>query len=194
MTRVFVVDDHPVVAQGVGWALDDEPDLEFVGAAPTLHQAVAAVAGARPDVVLLDVRIPDTDVVVAVRDLLRAAPGAAIVLFTADPSHPYVRAARAAGAVATVSKDTAPARLRAIIRSAAVGTRLDEDDAITALLTPRQQDVLVRVATGMTTIEIATELNLQATTVKAYWQEAMQRLGVRNRAEAIASAYRRGLL
>lgn len=194
MTRVFVVDDHPVVAQGVSWALDDEPDLEFVGAARTLSEALGAIAKARPDVLLLDVRLPDTDVVSAVRDLSAAASWAHIVLFTADPSHPQVRAARAAGALTTVAKDTLPTRLRAIIRAVAAGEPLGEDHAAEAVLTPRQHDVLARVATGMTTTEIATDLGLQATTVKAYWQEAMQRLGVRNRAEAIASAYRRGLL
>lgn len=194
MTSVFVVDDHPIVAEGVALVLQDDGDLTYVGAAGTLAEATTAVALLCPDVILLDVRLPDSDVETAVRSLKRTLVAANIVLFTADPAHPHIRRARASGAVATVAKHTAPARLRDIIRAAATGRSLTEDGEVEGVLTPRQHDVLSRVATGLTTIEIAEELGLQPTTVKAYWQETMQRLDVRNRAEAIAAAYRRGLL
>jgi DNA-binding NarL/FixJ family response regulator len=194
VTTVFVVDDHPIVAQGIALVLDGDAELRFAGAAGGLREATADVARVRPDVVLLDVRLPGTDVVTAVEALTRAAPAARILLFTADPSHPHVRNARAAGAVATLAKDTPPARLRRLIRAAAQGGPLEDDTDDASVLTARQHDVLTRVATGMTNVEIAEELGLQPTTVKAYWQETMQRLGVRNRAEAIAAAYRRGLL
>lgn len=194
MTEVFVVDDHPIVAQGVALVLDDDPELRFAGSAGGLQEAITAVTRIRPDVVLLDVRLPDTDVVTAVGTLKRAAPATRILLFTADPTHPHVRGARIAGALGTLAKDTPPDRLRRLIRTAAEGGPLNIDDHNASLLTARQHDVLTRVATGMTNIEIAEELGLQASTVKAYWQETMQRLGVHNRAEAIAAAYRRGLL
>lgn len=194
MTRVVVVDDHPVGAQGVAFVLEDDQDLSFVGAARSAGEAVGLVQRTHPDVVLLDVRLPDRGVVATVRDLRRSAPEAAILLFTADPSHPHVGQARAAGALAVLAKDTAPPALRRALRDAACGKAPSSAEGPAALLTARQHDVLVRVATGMTTVEIATELRLQPTTVKAYWQETMQRLNVRNRAQAIAAAYRRGLL
>lgn len=194
MIGVFVVDDHPIVAQGIELVLDDDTDLRFAGAAGVLSDATDAVGRILPDVILLDVRLPDTDVVTAVDALTRAAPAACILLFTADPSHPHVRSARAAGAVATLAKDTPPERLRRLIRAAARGETLEDDSGDAGVLTARQHDVLSKIATGMTNIEIAEELGLQPNTVKAYWQETMWRLGVRNRAEAIATAYRRGLL
>ena len=193
MIGVFVVDDHPIVAQGVEMTLEDEPDLRFVGSASTLAEAITLLPGLRPRIILLDVRLPDADVETAVRAIRRRAETAHVVLFTADPTHPHIRRARAAGAVATVPKDTSPTRLREIIRNAAAGRALAiEPDG--GVLTPRQHDVLSRVAVGMTNAEIAHELGLKPTTVKAYWQGTMQRLDVRNRAEAIAAAYRRGLL
>ena len=194
MTTVLVVDDHPVVAQGVAFVLEGDPDLTFAGAAVTAGEAVALAQRTDPDVVLLDVRLPDRDVVAAVRDLRRAAPRAAILLFTADPSHPHIHDARTAGALAVLAKDTPPTALRRALHEAAAGRAPASARGPAALLTARQHDVLLRVATGMTNAEIAHELRLQPTTVKAYWQETMQRLNVRNRAEAIAAAYRRGLL
>lgn len=194
MTRVVVVDDHPVVAQGVAFVLEDDRDLSFVGAARSAGEAVGLVQRTHPDVVLLDVRLPDRGVVATVQQIRRSAPAAAILLFTAHPSHPDLGQARAAGALAVLAKDTAPHDLRRALHEAASGKAPSSAAGPAAVLTARQQDVLVRVATGMTTVEIATELRLQPTTVKAYWQETMQRLNVRNRAEAIAVAYRRGLL
>lgn len=193
MIGIFVIDDHPIVAQGVTAVLAEAADLVFVGSAATLAEGLTAVATSGPDVVLLDVRLPDTDPVTAVEALRRALPQARIVLFTADPTHPHIRGARAAGAVATVAKDAGPESLRAVLRQVVAGVPT-RDDAEPGLLTPRQHDVLTRVAMGMTGTEIAAELKLRPTTVKAYWQETMQRLGVRNRAEAIAAAYHRGLL
>lgn len=194
MITVFIVDDHPVVAQGIAMILDGDEQLQFAGAASGLREAITAVARFKPDVVLLDVRLPGTDVVTGVEALIRAAPTVRILLFTADPEHMQVRNARAAGALATLAKDTPPARLRRFIRTVAAGEPLDGDTDDPGVLTARQYDVLARVATGMTNGEIAEQLGLQPTTVKTYWQETMQRLGVRNRAEAIAAAYRRGLL
>lgn len=193
MTSVFVIDDHPIVAQGIALVLDGDPELRFAGGCDELGEAVLAMDRIRPSVVLLDVRLPGTDVVTAVRALTHAAPETRILLFTAYPRHADVRRARSAGAVATVAKDTPPAQLRELIRAVVRGELLGGDLG-SGVLTGRQHDVLCRVATGMTNVEIAAQLGLQPTTVKAYWKETMQRLGVRNRAEAIAAAYQRGLL
>jgi len=194
VTRVVVVDDHPVVSQGVAFVLEDDPGLHFVGGAASAAAAVRLARQEQPDVVLLDVRLPDQGVVATVQDIRRVAPQTTVLLFTADPAHPHLAAARTAGAVAVLAKDTAPDALRQALHDAAAGRTPHSAAAAAALLTARQHDVLVRVATGMTNVEIAQQLHLQPTTVKTYWQETMQRLSVRNRAEAIAAAYQRGLL
>jgi DNA-binding NarL/FixJ family response regulator len=191
---LFVVDDHPIVQAGIENVFVDEDEFELLGAATSLPEAVAAVHRRMPDVILLDVRLGDTDVVSAVTALSAAAPRARVVLFTADPQNPHVPRARRAGAVATVPKDTVPAELRAVVRAAHEGTLRDEAPPERHLLTPRQCEVLACVAAGMTNSEAARELGLRPTTVKAYWQEILQRLGARNRADAIATAYRLGLL
>ena len=175
-----------------GYAAYEKANQLFV--AKKLPEAVAAVHGRKPDVILLDVRLGDTDVTSAVTALGAAAPQARIVLFTADPHNPQIPHARRAGAVTTVPKDTAPATLRAVVRAAHQGTLRDDAPPGRALLTPRQREVLACVASGMTNSEIGEELGLRPTTVKAYWQEILQRIGARNRADAIATAYRLGLL
>lgn len=192
--KLFVVDDHPIVQAGVENVFVDEDEFELLGAATSLPEAVAEVHKRQPDVILLDVRLGDTDVTSAVTDLRAAAPEARVVLFTADPRNPQIPHARRAGAVTTVPKNTAPAELRAVVRAARDGTLCDEAPRERALLTLRQQEVLACVASGMTNNEIAEELGLRSTTVKAYWQEILQRIGARNRADAIATAYRLGLL
>lgn len=193
MTSIFVIDDHPVVAQGIALTVEDDDELVFVGEAASIADAGGHLRRLRPDLVLLDVRIPGTHVVEAMAVLRRLVPDVIVLLFTADPRHPDVRDALRVGALAVVAKDTPPAQLRAVLRAAARGSSPHVEDT-SPILTPRQHDVLTRVATGMTNAEIAEELGLRPTTVKTYWQETMQRLGVRNRAEAIGAAYRDGLL
>lgn len=120
--------------------------------------------------------MPNSGVLDAVRGILEASPRSAILLFTGDARHPDVRAALAAGAIGLVAKDTTPADLRAAIRDAAAGELVSADERMgsaTHTLTPRELDVLHCVATGMTNVQIAAQLGLQATTVKAYWEEAM---------------------
>lgn len=129
----------------------------------------------------------------AVDELIRLG-SATVVLFTADASHPQVPTAMRHGAVTTITKDTPPAEMRSIIRAAANGEALAPGRPEQRILTDRQLEVLRLVSAGMTNGEIADELGLAVTTVKAYWQETMQRLGVRNRAEAIVAGYRAGLL
>ena len=191
--RVFVVDDHPIVQQGVSNVFEDDSDIMLVGAAETLSSAVSSVRTLRPDVILLDVRLGDEKVASAVTALRRAWSSSHIVLFTAHPAHAGIREALKAGAIATLPKEIAPIQLREAVRAAFAGS-LQRGVLEPDWLTPRQREVLEGVASGMTNIEIADRLRLQPATVKAYWQEAMQRLGVRNRAEAIATAYRLDLL
>ncbi|WP_168187126.1 response regulator transcription factor [Williamsia sp. 1138] len=190
---MFIVDDHPIVQHGVAKILEGAPEFSLVGAAATLQEAVAVARHTRPTVILLDVRLHGTDVLTAVTSIRLATPTSQILLFTAHPGHPDITKARRAGAIATLPKELPPARLREAMRAAGDGS-LQVDEPTQDRLTPRQREILNRVATGMTNAEIADELGLQTSTVKAYWQDAMQRLDVRNRAEAIVAAYRLNLL
>lgn len=192
--KLFVVDDHPIVQAGIRNVFVDEDEFEVVGAATSLTEAVACAQHRQPNVILLDVRLGDSDVTSAVTALRAAAPAACVVLFTADPHNARIPDARRAGAVTTIPKDTAPAELRSVVRAAADGRLRDDPPDGRSLLTRRQREVLTCVAGGMTNSEIGRELGLRPTTVKAYWQEILQRIGARNRADAIATAYRLGLL
>jgi len=198
---VVVIDDHPIVEQGVRNIVFEDDGLTFAGAAQTLEAAAHLVESRRPNVILLDVRLGDTDATTAVRRLRGIHPPAAIILFTAHPRSSDTLRAIQAGACTAIAKDTPPRRIRELVKAAASGSRPGDAGSPAAsltphpsILTPRQLEVLERVAAGMTNSEIAEELNLRPTTVKAYWQESMQRLGVRNRAAAIALAYNQGLL
>lgn len=199
--EVFVVDDHPVVLEGLRIVLGDSVDMRLVGSATTPAQAAIEIALLTPDVVLLDVRLGREDPIALVRSIAATTPSCAVLLFTADPAHPSIPAALAAGARAVVSKDVGSAALGAAIRAAFRRERIsgvevasDPPNLASVALTPRELEVLRHVALGQTNPEIATELGLTTSTVKTYWQAAMQKLDVRTRTEAVRTAHRLGLL
>ncbi|HRI94641.1 MAG TPA: response regulator transcription factor [Nocardioides sp.] len=198
---IVVIDDHPIVEEGVRNLVSADGDLTFAGAAQTLRAGLRMVQSCRPDVILLDVRLGETGATTAVHALRSIHPSAAIILFTAHPRSADAARAIRAGACSAIPKETPPRRIRELVKAVVSGSVVS-GRGLPALihgsdrhsLTPRQLEVLEMVAAGMTNREIAEELHLRPTTVKAYWQESMQRLGVRNRAEAIAFAYSQGLL
>ena len=201
LIEVFVVDDHPVVLEGIRIVLGDSADMRLVGSATTPAQAAIDIPLLSPDVVLLDVRLGREDPIALVRTITATIPSAAVLLFTADPAHPSIPAALAAGARAVVSKDVGSAALSAAIRAAfhrarviGVDVASDPPNLASIALTPRELEVLRHVALGQTNPEIATELGLTTSTVKTYWQTAMQKLDVRTRTEAVRTAHRLGLL
>ncbi len=195
-TRIVIVDDHPVVHDGVAAQLQRYPDMVVVGHAGTGAAAVTVCAAERPDVVLLDLRLPDclaADVVPAVH---RVSPDSRILLFTAFPEHAAVAPTLAAGACGILVKHAGGTAIRDAIRSVArtgafhTGTSASS----TAPVTAREYDVLRLVAAGHTNPEIGTELNLSVNTVKTYLRTVMQKLAARNRAQLIANARGQGLL
>jgi two-component system, NarL family, nitrate/nitrite response regulator NarL len=195
-TRIVIVDDHPVVYDGVAAQLDRYPDLAVVGHADTGAEAVTLCAWEQPDVVLLDLRLPDrlaADVVPAVH---RVSPDSRILPFTAFPEHAAVAPTLAAGAVGLLVKDAGGTAVRDAIRSVAhTGAfRADRSPAYAGPVTTREYDVLRLVAAGYTNPEIGDELNLSVNTVKSYLREMMHKLAARNRAQLIANARTHGLL
>lgn len=196
--RVFVVDDHPVVRDGVALLANTSRKIEVVGYAATGKSALEMATTARPDVILLDLRLPDVLAPELICALRAIVPQARIVVFTAYPDHPAVRAALDAGACGVVPKDAARTDLVSVITGASLG-----DEAVVAyhpaarpkaLVGRREYDVLRRVAIGETNQEIAEAMCLSPNTVKAYLRNLMQKLDARNRVEAISRAREVGLL
>ncbi|MDT7613823.1 MAG: two-component system, NarL family, response regulator [Pseudonocardiales bacterium] len=204
-SRVMVVDDHPVVRDGVALLLRGEPALVVVGSAESGRSALERAPGLRPDLVLLDLRLPDMlapEIVAGLRDLV---PEARIVVFTAHGDHGGVQAALDAGAHGALLKDAAATDLVAALRRVLRGERVSDprmvpgeagrNEALARSgLTRREYEVLRFAAQGRTNPEIAEATGLARNTVKTYLQAALHKLGARNRVEAIGKASEAGLL
>ncbi|RKN51944.1 DNA-binding response regulator, partial [Streptomyces klenkii] len=188
--RLLVVDDHPVVVGGVQLLLRSDPGIGIAGSARSGREAVRLAGELRPDIVLLDLRLPDMLGTEAAGSLRARAPGVRIVLFTAYADHAALPAALAGGLDGCLLKDSSTTDLAAALRRVAAGERvvdprLDADAGVTEALvrtglTRREYEVLRWVALGRTNPEIAEELGLTRNTVKAYLQNAMAKLGAHN--------------
>lgn len=194
--RVLVVDDHPVVRDGVVTALGRHSDIEVVGHAAGAADAETACAREHPDVVLLDLRLPDALAADVVPRLHAVSPSSRVLLFTAFPEHSAVAPSLAAGAVGLLVKDASGTVLGDAIREVArTGSYRGRVPAAgDAPLTPREYDVLRLVATGHTNGEVGADLRLSPNTVKTYLHNVMRKLDARNRAQVITNARARGLL
>jgi two-component system, NarL family, nitrate/nitrite response regulator NarL len=194
--RVLVVDDHPVVRDGVVTQLARHGDIQVVGHAADAAAAVGLCARDRPDVVLLDLRLPDALAVDVVPRLKAVSPASRVLLFTAFPEHAAVAPSLAAGACGILVKDASGTALRDALREVArTGTyRGPRSGPAAAPITPREYDVLRLVAGGHTNAEIGEQLGLSLNTVKAYLHNVMHKLDARNRAQVISNARAHGLL
>ena len=202
--RVLVVDDHPVVRDGVALLLRGDPALVVVGSAESGRTALERAPELSPDLVLLDLRLPDMlapEVVVGLRELV---PAARVVVFTAHGDHHGVQAALDAGAHGALLKDAAAIDLVAALRRVLRGERVTDPRLLPGEagraaqarsgLTRREYEVLRLAAQGRTNPEIAECTGLARNTVKTSLQAALHKLGARNRVEAIGKASEAGLL
>jgi DNA-binding NarL/FixJ family response regulator len=204
---VLVVDDHPIVLDGVRHLVDSTPWIALAAYARTGREAITLAGQTQPDVILLDLRLPDMLGPEVINGIHRVASEARIILFTAYPDHAAVEPALAAGAKAVVLKDADRADLVDTIRHVAT----DEPLAATTLgspeisqqlsrnlrryaLTRREYDILRHISMGETNPEIADALGLTRNTVKTYVQSALTKLGARNRIEALNRLNELGLL
>ena len=205
MIRVLVVDDHPVVRSGLVGLLDVEDDLEVVGEAGDGAEAVARVRALEPDVVLMDLRMPNLDGAGATGEILATHPAVRVlVLTTYDTDADIVRAVEA-GATGYLLKDTPRAQLVEAVRSAARGETVLAPTVAARLvsrmrspaadpLTPREVEVLAAVARGLSNAEIGRELFIGEATVKTHLLRAFAKLGVDDRTRAVTVAMERGIL
>ena len=196
-TRLLVVDDHPVVHQGVQFLLADTDHIEIVGNVASGREAIEATRRSVPDLILLDVRLPDMLAEEAIRGIQTASPSCKIVLFTAYVSPTVAEQAARLRVHGLLGKDANPQDLLDVIVRVAGGEILTAGVSAQALhqaaeklhatpLTPREHEVLRRAAMGESNAVIAREIFLSPTTVKSYLQSAFQKLGAHNRAQAVA--------
>lgn len=197
MKRVFLVDDHEIVRRGVADLINAEPDLEVVGEASTVRQALGRIAATRPDIAVLDVRLPDGSGIDLCRDIRSAHPDVQCLMLTAYDDDEASYTAVLAGAAGYVLKDIRGTGLLDSIRKVAAGQILVdptvsrrvvavavESRATDSELSLRERQVLELIAEGLTNRQIAERLELAEKTVKNYVSGLLAKLGMERRTQA----------
>lgn len=203
--RILIVDDHPVVRDGLRGMFSGEEDFEVVGDAANGPDAIARVQTFDPDVVLMDLRMPDGDGVSAIRTLVERGVRARVLVLTTYDTDRDVLAAIDAGATGYLLKDAPREELFRAVRAAARGETVLAPSVATQLvgrirdpqpstLTPRELEILRLIAGGASNQQAARELFISEATVKTHLLHTYAKLGVNDRAAAVAAAYDRGLL
>jgi DNA-binding NarL/FixJ family response regulator len=212
---VLLADDQPLLRKGFGMIIEAEPDLTVVAEASNGEEAVAAARRHRPDVVLMDIRMPGGDGIEATRRIVAADQGARVLVLTTFDLDEYAFGALRAGASGFLTKDVRPADLVAAVRTVASGDaivsarvtrRLLEEYAHLlpantadpypelAELTDREREVLTAVARGLSNAEIAEAFCVSETTVKSHVGRILAKLGLRDRVQIVVLAYEAGLI
>ena len=213
--RIVVADDHQVVRDGFASLLDTQPDFMVVGTAPDGAEAIRICRALKPDVVLMDVRMPGVDGIEATRQLASSKPdGPRILILTTFDLDEYVYDALCAGASGFLLKDATAERLFDAVRVIAAGEALlapvvtrrligefallhrksDAPSLELAALTPRETEVLRLVAEGLSNTEIAARLVVTEETVKTHVSHVLSKLELRDRTQAVVIAYESGLV
>jgi DNA-binding NarL/FixJ family response regulator len=200
--RVVIADDHRLVLDGIRRALDQDGDFEIVGETQSGTQVLPLVARTSPDLVLLDVRMPQMDGLACLDEIRRRHPQVKVVMLSASASSDLIETALRRGASAYVVKTVNPEDLPATLRQAlegnvhtAVGVQDTEKSSAKALgLTEREVTILGALARGLSNDEIAKEFWVAPQTVKFHLTNIYRKLGVKNRTEATRLAYQHGLV
>lgn len=213
MIRLLLVDDHAVVRGGLRMLLDNEPDMQIIGEASSGLEAVRLTASLKPDLVIMDISLPDISGIEAARRIREAHPEVGVVALTIHEDPQYFFEMLQAGAAAYIPKRAAPADLINAIRAVHNGdvyiypsltrllvndflARAGEEDTRTAIdgLTAREQEVLSMLADGRTNEEIAEALVISPHTVARHRENLMAKLGLHSRSELVKYAIRKGLI
>ena len=213
MTRVLIADDDHLMRAGLAGLLTADPEIEIVGQASTGREAVDQARRLSPDVVLMDVRMPDLDGIGATRELSRVAPAAKVLILTTFEEDDYVFGALRAGASGFLLKRTRPEDLIAAVHTIAAGDSL-LSPSVTRLvidrmaqqptpelaaqgkveqLTPREREVLQLIARGLSNREIANALVVEESTIRTHVKHILMKLDLRDRVQAVIFAYETGL-
>lgn len=213
MTRVLLVDDDDLMRAGLAELLSNDTSVSIVGQAATGREALAQVRRSTPDVVLMDVRMPDMDGIAATRELSRTAPASKVLIVTTFEQDEYIFGALRAGASGFLLKRTRPEDLIAAVHIVAAGDGLlspsvtrrviqrmaqqpnpDLDgNAQLSALTPRERQVLALIAQGLSNREIATALVVEESTIRTHVKRVLMKLGLRDRIQAVIFAYETGI-
>jgi DNA-binding NarL/FixJ family response regulator len=213
MIRVLLADDEAIMRAGLRMLLSDEADMEVVGEAADGNEAVRQVEKLQPDVVLMDARMPGLDGIGAARQIAEGHPGVRVLVLTTFDEEVLVDGALRAGVAGFLLKVSPPEQLLDALREVAAGRGLLDPAVVPRVitryagapqarrrdpaldqLTPREAEVLALVGRGLSNTEIAAALHLGETTVKTHLGRALDKLGLRDRAKAIAYAYSSGLI
>ena len=212
-TRLLLVDDHAVVRSGLRMLLGNEDDVEIIGEAGTAAEALASAADLKPDVILMDIGLPDKSGIEATRDIKTKFPEVAIVALTIHEDEEYFFKMLEAGACGYVPKRAAPEELLTAIRAAAHGEvylyptmakllvrdflisePTDRERSVSKDLTDREQEVLTHLAEGESNDEIAKALVISPKTVARHRENIMHKLNLHSRAELVRYAIRKGII
>jgi two-component system invasion response regulator UvrY len=209
LIRLVIADDHELIREGVKKIMRPCADLKIVGEAANLKQAVALVAQVHPDVVVLDITLPDYDGLDGLTELRRHFPALRVVMLSMHPEERYAMAALRAGAYGYVSKTMASAELVEAVRHAALGTpwigpRMAElmvRDAASPqaapahhLLTPREAGIVALIGAGLQVKQVAAELGISISSVNTYRTRIFRKLGLSSNAALIRYALHHGLV
>jgi DNA-binding NarL/FixJ family response regulator len=213
VTRVLIADDDDLMRAGLVELLSADPSIEVVGEASTGREAVDGTRRLDPDVVLMDVRMPDLDGIEATRELTSAAPRAKVLILTTFEQDDYIFGALSAGASGFLLKRTRPEDLIAAVHTICAGDSLLSpsvtrrvidrmaqqpapnlaDQARLRELTPRERDVLELVARGLSNREIARELVVEESTIRTHVKRILMKLELRDRVQVVMFAYETGI-
>ncbi len=200
--RVLIADDHAMVRMGLASLLGTEPDIEVVGEAEDGADAVKKAVSVRPDVVVMDLVMPQKDGAEATTEILKLIPDAKVLLLTTFGTADGVAHALAAGATGAMMKNADFNELAAAIRTVAAGERavspdierFMREDPPVASLTKRQGEILAAVVRGLTNDDIAKQFSIQRSSVKDHLTAIFEKLDAANRSEAVSIALRKHLL
>jgi DNA-binding NarL/FixJ family response regulator len=213
MTSVVIADDDDLMRAGLSAVLSSDPSIEVTGEAATGRQAVQQACRLHPDVVLMDVRMPDLDGIAATRELAHAAPTVHILVLTTFEQDDYILESLRAGASGFLLKRTPPEQLIAAVHTVASGDSLLSPSVTRRVidhvarqptvdpaalgrlddLTPREREVLGLVARGLSNAEIATALVVEESTAKTHVKRILSKLNLRDRVQAVVYAYEPGI-
>lgn len=205
MINVLVVDDHTVLRMGIRALLEGEMDINVVGHAANVDQAVTRARSLQPDVILLDVVMPRKSGFDALPELQKVAPNARVIMLSMQTSPSSIRKALNAGAAGFVSKHASDAELMDAIRRVATGSRyvdpelagdlvVPDSAALTETLSERERDVMYMLALGYTNQEVAEQLYISVRTVDTHRAHLMRKLELHTRAELVLYALANGLI